>query len=119
MQESRPNSLALRIYVLGALRAAGAALPLVGFGGRALAHNFSRSFVMARPTEEAAGFYDMAAQFASLAEQAAHGTTNQTGALLAQAVNHLAKGLQRTNTGLRATYILLEQIKDALHRQGH
>ena len=74
---------------------------------------------MARPTEEAAGFYDLAAQNASLAEQAGYGTTNQTGVLLAIAVRHLAKGLQRTNTGLRATYMLLEQIKDELHRQGH
>ena len=73
---------------------------------------------MAKPTEEAAGFYDLAAQCASLAEQVTYGTTNQTGAWLAKSLNQLAKGLQRTNTGLRATYILLEEIKNSLSRQG-
>ena len=72
---------------------------------------------MARPTEQAAVCYDLAAQNASLAEQAAYGTTNHTGAMLARAVNELAKGLKHTNAGLRATYMLLEQIKDALRHQ--
>jgi hypothetical protein len=73
---------------------------------------------MARPTEEAAGFLDLAAQNASLAEQTAYGTTNHTGGMLARAVYNLAKGLQHTNTGLRATYMLLEEIKTLLQRPG-
>ena len=73
---------------------------------------------MAKPTEEAAAFYDMAAQAASLAEQVTYGTTNHTGVWLAKSLNHLAKGAQRTNTGLRATYMLLEEIKTMLQRQG-
>jgi hypothetical protein len=71
---------------------------------------------MARPTEEAADNYNLASQFASLAEQATFGTTNKNANALANAVKHLAKGLQGTNTGLRATYILLEEIKNALNR---
>ena len=73
---------------------------------------------MSRPTQDAEAFYNTATQYASLAEQAAYGTTDKTGGLLAMAVNHLAKGLQRTNTGLRATYMLLEEIKNSLQRQG-
>jgi hypothetical protein len=73
---------------------------------------------MAKPTEEAASNYDMAAQLASLAEQAAYGTTNRTGGMLAKAVYHMIKGLQHTNTGLRATYMLLEEIKKSLDRPG-
>jgi hypothetical protein len=73
---------------------------------------------MAKPTEEADNLYNLAAQYSSLAEQAGYGTSEKVTVLLAKAVYNLAKGLQHTNTGLRATYILLEEFKSSLQRQG-
>jgi hypothetical protein len=78
----------------------------------------NRSLIVARPTDEAAEFFELAAQAAGLAEMAAQGTTDRIGGLTAIALRDLAKGLQRTNAGLRATYVLLEAIRNSLPRPG-
>jgi hypothetical protein len=75
-----------------------------------------------RPTEEAKGrfgYADRAATQASIAyDQVSPANADQVGNhSMAVAMAHLARGLNHLSDGLRATYILLEDVKQQLDRQ--
>jgi hypothetical protein len=72
---------------------------------------------MARPTEQANYRFNKANRFADQAGgffTATHikGNEDKGHSYLCAAVRELAEGMQHLSDGLRATYILLEQVKD-------
>ena len=77
---------------------------------------------MARPTEQANFNFKKAYDFADRAGayyQATHasGSEEMGNRYLSSAVRELASGLQHLSDGLRATYILLEEIKNGNQRR--
>jgi hypothetical protein len=77
---------------------------------------------MARPTEQASFNFRKAYDFADKAGafyQVTHASGNEEmgNRHLSSAVRELASGLQHLSDGLRATYILLEQIKNGDQRR--
>lgn len=66
---------------------------------------------MSRPTQIASGHFQRAMQ------QSYEAAEFKDIARLAGAVNALASGLDNMNTGLRATYMLLEEVKELLKPQ--
>jgi hypothetical protein len=79
---------------------------------------------MARPTEQAQKWFENAQTIAARAERTLWKTpmtssSHQSGIYdQAMALGNLAKGLGEIAVGLRATYILLEEVKNLLERQG-
>jgi hypothetical protein len=72
---------------------------------------------MARPTEQASYKFNKAYRFADQAGgffTATHvkGNEDKGHSYLCSAVRELAEGMQHLSDGLRATYILLEQVKN-------
>lgn len=72
---------------------------------------------MARPTEQASfkfkkayGFADKAGAFYQVTR--ANGSEEMGNRYLSAAVRELAEGLQHLSDGLRATYVLLDKIKE-------
>jgi len=81
---------------------------------------FHQEIIMARPTESAKAHFATAL---SAAQNAAQYLNKEPGAAVdlqrgsydqAVALAHLARGLSDLATGLRATYMLLEEVKAAL-----
>jgi hypothetical protein len=78
---------------------------------------------MAKPTEMAKSQFDYAAQTATAAAQFldksnATAAERQAGDYnQAAALAHLARGLSELAIGLRATYVLLEEVKSLIERQ--
>jgi hypothetical protein len=78
---------------------------------------------MAKPTEMAKSHFDYAARAAAAAAQFldknnATAAERQAGDYnQAAALTHLARGLGELATGLRATYLLLEEVKNLIERQ--
>jgi hypothetical protein len=77
---------------------------------------------MSRPTEEANfkfkkayGFADKAGGFYQVTR--VNGSDEMGNRYLASAVRELASGLQHLSDGLRATYILLEEVKNGNQRR--
>jgi hypothetical protein len=73
--------------------------------------------IMARPTQEASYKFKKAYGFADRAGafyQVTHSTGNEEmgNRFLSAAVRELAQGLEHLSDGLRATYILLEEVKN-------
>jgi hypothetical protein len=77
---------------------------------------------MARPTEQASYFFKKAYNFADQAG-AYYQVTRQGGSdemgnrYLSAAVRELANGLEHLSDGLRATYMLLEEVKNGAQRR--
>jgi len=76
---------------------------------------------MARPTQEASFKFQKAQRFADKAgafyQVSRKGGSDEMGnRYLSAAVRDLADGLQHLSDGLRATYILLEELKNGARR---
>jgi hypothetical protein len=77
---------------------------------------------MARPTQQANFNFKKAYDFADKAGafyQITHASGNEEmgNRFLASAIRELASGLQHLSDGLRATYILLDEVKDGSQRR--
>lgn len=69
-----------------------------------------------RPTEEAATFFGQATSSAFSAGSFAD-KNDRAAQFEAKALNQIANGLEALSRGIRATYILLEEVKRLLERQ--
>ena len=69
---------------------------------------------MARPTDSAKSSFQIAFMSADQATHDYFAAQNAGDVELAKAVRHLADGLNHLSVGLRATYMLLEDIKRSL-----
>jgi hypothetical protein len=67
-----------------------------------------------RPTAMASSDLDQAARAGADAMKGENRQSGDSVVYLGEGVAHIAMGLQSMNTGLRATYMLLEQIKKDL-----
>jgi len=69
-----------------------------------------------RPTEEAIDFFGKATSSAFSAMSFAD-KTDRAAHFEGKALNEIANGLEALSRGLRATYMLLEEVKKVLERQ--